>query len=225
MVQQNNLAQLYDVFCFGNFWNYGRNTRILSFHPTVYNVLYVYNADDNQWSFPPIKNDKDFDERSLNHNSIRMCLIGGTAVKLNEQYICIIGGYSGYDDHEGHHEMSGNIVLFDLETYTFKMSPMELTMDEFSDCAMLRDRKMESILIVGYIRTLYETAAFDAVSVVPVHVVDLISNWVPIEYIHLHDRNLKPSDAHHVRISLSEILDGAFEVCPGNLSDPNEDSS
>ena len=172
-----------------------------------YNLVYIYKANDNLWSHL-----KDQDYMYSNHNSFGMYLIGGTAIQLDEEHICIIRGYSKHDSFQGHYEMTDKIVVYNLEDNEFIMLPMELTMSGCTDCAMLRDRKMENVLTAGYIRELYETAAFKAISAVPVHVVDLISNWVPIEYIHVHDRDHKPSNANHLRISSSAILETAIQL-------------
>merc|ERR1712083_458645 len=50
---------------------------------------------------------------------------------------------------------------------------------------IVRNRKEENLIMVGFIRRMYKSTQFKGVSVMPVDIIGYASKWVAVEYVHV----------------------------------------
>ena len=175
------------------------------------NVLFKYSLEKKKWTVLS----------PTNLNSIGMIFIGASIVcSADGKYIFILRGETG--DVEG--SFSQSVAVLDVEQDILKCSSIVLPAayrdgvydastiwqshsGKFSgiyDAAILRDQLQESMLAFGYIRDICRVPNCGGMSYIPSDIMQLISEWVCVEYIHVV--RINSHCGQHFRVNVDAIM-------------------
>ena len=141
-------------------------------------------------------------------------------ISNEEQYIIVFGQPEIVEDKDepgywlrDYTEISRNVIeVYDIQANALRNCSIQLPSNisysqEFHysvnyDAVVIRGQREEKLSVFGYIRRLYDTKEFKELAAMPVHIMELISEWICINYVHLVPRG----DGSHFRIAVNDIL-------------------
>ena len=132
----------------------------------------------------------------------RACYVG-IDLSIHRQYVIVFGQSEFMIG-----DRINKIVVYDVQQNVFRKCSIRLPLscdDEVYDAVVIRGRNEEKVTVFGYIRRLYNTAAFEGLTAVPLHIMELVSQWVRIDYVHIIAREYY-IEQYHFRIAVNDIL-------------------
>ena len=115
----------------------------------------------------------------------------------NEQFIIFLGGYN-YKVNE----CTDIISIYDHQTNKFRESIIKCPKKEQFEAITVNNPKNDSLVTCGFINECFRSSTFKHIQPMPHYLVQLISNKVSFEYIHIVQAN----NGNHWMLNVDDIL-------------------
>ena len=127
-------------------------------------------------------------------DEIRSC--SGYVLSKNEKYLIILGGRNEVDD-----ELFDGIILFDIDENRLIDCELKCPFKGEMEAISMDNYENSELLVSGYIRHLWRSPKFKNMITFPICLLNLISQRICIEYIHIVARR----GLEHWKINFDDI--------------------
>ena len=133
-------------------------------------------------------------------------------LSFDENYVIIAGGYHSFGYKRRRSKKIFILDLTDETEYKLKQSTIELP--RAGPCILVRTNAKSQILVIGWIKTLFESKEFKDLILPPMYLLKMISLWYDQEMIHWFDTYLynwpENSVYNHQKIYLKHLISNYF---------------
>ena len=125
----------------------------------------------------------------------------GIVSSLDERYIVCFGGRR---DIDGDGELTDQIKVFDLQTETVSESDIKCPISSNYRAALMGSKMQDELAVYGFVNQSFKSPEMRDVQVLPIHIIQLLSNWYRNERVYLISMSSEEKD--HWMMNMDAII-------------------